>query len=284
MDTGTVVGVDVGYSAASRTTSFCRLDWDRLVVSFEFALVGVVETERRETLSSLISSSPVLGIALDGPLTRSLRLIRHYRSAEALLSTGVFQKRGKPGQTSVPVGQELHRHATQLANIALDSAEIADASHSDAIHQRRIVEAFPNMFLAALIDESNLPVLARNATDRYWELLVRSGRLETFIHAILPGRRPRQPLDTVTNHDHRASLVCALTALCVSSDRHVAAGDAEDGDIMLPPDEFWGKALGNVCAWPAAALRTNLPKVRTSPSNHPNHRNARITRARGAWD
>jgi hypothetical protein len=43
--------------------------------------------------------------------------------------------------------------------------------------------------------------------------------------------------ERITNHDDRASLVCALTALCVAGGDYVAVGD-HDGWIILPPRRF----------------------------------------------
>src|SRR5207253_396107 len=93
--------------------------------------------QRRSALKEVIEVNPLLGVAIDGPLTHGLRLIPHYRVADALLSRGAFQKRGKPGQTSSPVGQQLHRHATDLANLALQLALIAPSTHVEPIHSKR---------------------------------------------------------------------------------------------------------------------------------------------------
>ena len=39
----------------------------------------------------------------------------------------------------------------------------------------------------------------------------------------------------VKNHDDRAALVCALTALCVAARQFTAVGDDDYGWIILPP-------------------------------------------------
>lgn len=44
-------------------------------------------------------------------------------------------------------------------------------------------------------------------------------------------------LAAVTNHDDRAALVCALSALAVVAGDFVAVGD-DDGWIILPPRAF----------------------------------------------
>ena len=123
METGAVLGIDVGFSERRDTTCLCLFEWSEALVKLRFKKVGTCADARSAALISLIQNPIHLAaVAIDGPLTRGLRIVPHYRSAEALLSRGVFQKRGKPGQTSSPTGQTLHWHATQLANIVLSEA------------------------------------------------------------------------------------------------------------------------------------------------------------------
>jgi hypothetical protein len=232
---GVVLGVDVGFSPTSRSTCFCTLAWDRSNAHLRFCLTTTCPTEMRAALDTLVNDRRVAGVALDGPLAKGLRLISHYRAAEAILSRGVLQKRGKPGQTSAPVGQKLHAHASELAALVVQRVRVDPATHCDAIFRNRVVEAFPNIYLAALVDEVRLSPLARNASDVYWCSLVHtSNKLVHHVRQLLPGRRLDFDLASISNHDHRAGVICALTALSVALDRHVAVGDALDGDIMLP--------------------------------------------------
>jgi hypothetical protein len=166
-DTGTVLGIDVGYSPRSATTCFCTLDWDACSIALQYLLTASDVTARGKALASLVQDRTLLAVALDGPLTHGLHLVNHYRSAEAVLSRGVLQHRGKPGQTSSPVGRQLHIHATSLARTVLDTTSVSPSSHWQPIHDRRIVEAFPNLFLGALVREGDLPLITRNASDRY---------------------------------------------------------------------------------------------------------------------
>jgi len=113
METGAVLGIDVGFSERRATTCLCLLEWSDNLVRLAFRKVGTDAHARSAALTSLIRKSMHLAaVAIDGPLTRGLRIVPHYRVADALLSHGVFQKRGKPGQTSSPIGQKLHQHAT----------------------------------------------------------------------------------------------------------------------------------------------------------------------------
>lgn len=64
-----------------------------------------------------------------------------------------------------------------------------------------------------------------------------AGILHKLADHCLPGRLLVQQPSTVTNHDDRAALVCALTALCVAAGDFLAVGDV-DGWIILPPRAF----------------------------------------------
>ena len=86
-------------------------------------------------------------------------------------------------------------------------------------------------------------VLARGTTAPASHLTA-DGTLQALLAHLLPGR-PAAAFDQVTDHDDRAALVCAPTALCVATGDFTAVGDA-DGWIILPPPSFvrpW--------AWPA---------------------------------
>ena len=217
--TGSVLGIDVGWSPRKKTTCICLLAWDISTARLTFRLVGADGVERRTAVRDLARECGELAaVAIDGPLTSGLRSIRHYRSAEALLSRGTLQRRGKPGQTSSPTGLQLHAHATSLAQLVIEELSIALSSHPQSIHERCVVEAFPNMFMAAIVPEGSLTVLKRDASDRYWDTLVRdSDRLIRLIEHLLPGRRLDYELRECIDHEHRAGVICALTALAVSA-------------------------------------------------------------------
>lgn len=284
LPTGAVLGIDVGFSAKKRTTCFCLLAWDQSTVTVDFRITGSETTERARTIAELCNCRELAAVALDGPLVHDLELVNHYRVAEAILSRGVLQKRGKPGQTSAPTGRQLHSHATSLAKQVLSSVAIAASSHWQPIHERRIVEAFPNLFLAALIDEERLPVLARDASDRYWEVVVKqSDRIDRLIRHLLPTRRIRDTLQECGNHEKRAGVVCALTALCVAAGEHVAVGDPVDGDIMLPPYSTWGVGWHRPDSWLEPVLRANVCTARISQKAHHNHKQGRVATVSGPW-
>ena len=293
--TGAVLGIDVGFAATRPTTCFCLLAWNESQASLNSCITGSAATDRAAAISRLCGGRSLAAVALDGPLVSGLVHARHYRVAEAILSRGVLQKRGKPGQTSAPTGQQLHAHATALAKQALDLARIEPASHWEPIHEKRIVEAFPNIFLAALIDEDRLPALARDASDRYWEVVVQPGapnsregtarpsRLEQLFRHLLPERDLRADLTQCGNHETRAGVICALTALCVAAGEHVAVGDIIDGDIMLPPRATWGRSPVEAGPWLEPVLRANVRAARVARRAHPNHMQGRVATAAGLW-
>ena len=231
----------MGFSEKRRTTCFCLLQWKPDVAHITFMRTTSDAGKRRAALIELLGSDRrVEAVAIDGPLGPSLCALTEYRSAEALLSQGAMQKRGKPGQTSSPTGQLLHRHASALAGLALELADVADATHTEAIHPKRLVEAFPNAFLAAMMDEGHFIDLARNASDVFWRRLLESGALEALFERLLPHRRAIPELRHVTDHEERAGIVCVLTALSVARSSFVSVGDPLCGDIILPPLAAWG--------------------------------------------
>lgn len=276
IEQGAVLGIDVGFSTRRETTCLCLLRWNVDSITFSFRKVGVDTAARARVFDTVLTGQGHIdAVAIDGPLTRGLRRVPHYRSADALLSRGVFQKRGKPGQTSSPTGQQLHHHATLLAEMILErdqtgSVVISRASHIEPIHDTTIVEAFPNQFLAVLIHESDLPPLRRDASDRYWEVLVKSNGLRVLLSCLLPFRTLSNDLDRIQDHDQRAAAVCALTGLTVVAGLAVGVGDPEDGDIFLPPTALWGGSQSRQQPWAEAALRTN------GASLVPAHRLARV--------
>lgn len=281
---GSVLGIDVGFSARAASTVSCLLTWDTDTAQFRLTKARTDSASRRHSLTSLLESvepsgpRQILAVAIDGPLTHGLVMVREYRTAEALLSQGMFQKRGKPGQTSSPTGLLLHEHATRLARLLLELetegvCSIAPASHIEPIHHKALVEAFPSQFLAALVSEETLPRLHRDASDRYWEACHASHRLVGLLDGLLPGREIHGPFRVCADHDERAAIVCALTALCVAAGHAVGVGDSDFGDIILPPRSAWGRSATSDERWMERALNESLAKVRR---RHPHGLAARI--------
>ena len=287
------LGIDVGYSKNRRSTGLCLLEVTPTSVRWTCVNTGTTESLRLMDLRDLVPrGTRLLGVGIDGPLTPCLRVVPHYRSSDALLTRGVFSKRGKPGATSTPSGQQLHLHATRLAELVLQLQDeghltLAPGTHPNPVHPSRVLEVFPNAFLSVLLPDAafcNLS-LNRNASDVFWMVAVREEPyLESLFKALAPGREFATPLESVTDHDHRAALLCALAVLCADQNRYVLSGDPVDGDIILPPHEFWGAGPTGIAEpWAETALRKSVKAVRQNPKKFPNHEKARVLRNGAPW-
>lgn len=287
------LGIDVGYSKNRRSTGLCLLEVAPTTIRWRCVNTGTAESQRLKDLRDIVpAGARLLGVGIDGPLTPGLRVVPHYRSSDALLTRGVFAKRGKPGATSAPSGQQLHWNATLLAKLVLRlQAEgrftLAPSTHPDPVHSSRILEVFPNAFLSVLLPDAAFHGLSlnRNASDVFWEVAVREETyLERLVRALAPARRFEDPLNYVTDHDHRAALLCALAVLCAAQDKYVLSGDPVDGDIILPPHEFWGAGpAGTSEPWAQSALIHSVKAVRLNSKKFPNHEKARVLRNGAPW-
>lgn len=261
--TGSVVGIDVGYSDDEATTGFCQLDWTESEVTWAMRNTKRSLTDREKALAALNSRQRrIRAVAVDGPLVPNLAKCTRYRAAEAILSQGVLQKRGKPGQTNAGSGPQLHAEATELAKLALHVLQVDEATHAGRICGPAIVEAFPNMFLGTLCDESNYPQAPgkkRKWTDTLFPLQDVSAKLRMLVATLLPGREVRSPWG-LTDHEEIAALTCALTALCVAADHFTAVGDDRDGYIFLAPS--WAMGVG----WPVRLEECRVACLRDFPS------------------
>jgi hypothetical protein len=251
---GSVLGIDVGYSPTRKSSAVCRLNWDDRRVSWSIQRFRAIDDERRHAIIGTIDSNRLEAAAFDGPLRRDLSEIGVYRVAERLLTRGLRIMIGKPGQSSAPVGKLLNLHANHCARIVLETGLLGEARHSVRIHRSAIVEAFPSSFLGVMIKEpKTLAVRRGDRSDRFFVHLTQSGTLERLIHHCLPGRAMAGDLTVVRNHDDRAALVCAVTALCVACGSYSAVGD-DNGWIILPPAAF-------IEPWAVELLRRNQAEL-----------------------
>ena len=233
--TGAVLGIDVGCSAVRRSSAVCRIDWNGHEATWRVERFCAVEPERIETIVSVAGDGLLACAAFDGPLRCGFNGIGRYRTAERMLTRSLARKIGKPGASSAPVGRLLNAHANACASAVLRHCNLAPASHTVRIDQRAVVEAFPSSFLGVMIDEpSALATRRHNRSDRFFLRWCERRTFDRLVDHLLPGRGlARTPTD-LTDHDERAALVCALTALCVAADDYTAVGD-DDGWIILPP-------------------------------------------------
>ena len=237
--TGSVLGIDVGWSTSRRSSAVCRLSWDRDETKWEIRRFRAIDEERRSAILNVADGHALSAVAIDGPLAPGFELVGRYRSAERLLSRGEIQRRiGKPGQSSSSNGKKLNEQANLAARIMAntEACRIEEAAHSVRINRLAIVEAFPTAFLGVMIERPEETAdRPRAKSDRYYGHLTKEQHLDRLLESLLPGRRLARNLSTITNHDDRAAMVCALTALCVAVGDFAAVGDSTDGWIVLPP-------------------------------------------------
>lgn len=240
---GQVLGIDVGYSKKKLTTAACVLRWDEAEVTFDRpARTGASENFKK--LKELVKGLSLQAVAIDGPLRQGLALGENYRLAERGLTLG-FRSIGKPGQSSTPVGKQLHLGAVADAKLVLAHAgRIDDAGHDARIHEKAIAEAFPTSFAGVLLPGK--PPQRGERSDVYFDHLLgpdtsepprpEKNLLSALLCSLLPGRTiPTRQIAALSDHEERAAFLCALTALCVRARQYVAVGDNEDGYIILPP-------------------------------------------------
>jgi len=238
LNSGGVIGVDVGWSAVQRSSAICRLDWSANAVSWKILRFRATEPERGQAIRKIAAGDPVMGAAFDGPLRRGLDIIGRYRTAERMLTRRLQPLIGKPGQSSSANGKMLNRHANECVRHLIVSVEVSPASHDVPIDDKAVLEAFPTSFLGMMIENpERLTVQRGKRSDVFYQHLASIGVLDDLLRYCLPGQRASQDFALVSDHDDRAAVVCALTALCVATGDFVAVGD-EDGWIILPPRRF----------------------------------------------
>jgi predicted RNase H-like nuclease len=259
---GAVLGIDVGWSSKKPTTGLCLIAWSNQEIDVRCCQARANENDRLEKLNQLTEGRKLLCVGIDGSMIPELRITTKYRAAEAFLSRGKFQKRGKPGPTNGKLGQILHKQATELAKLAIATQDIVPASYPYGLYTKAVVEVFPNAFLAVLHPDNGFP--PKQQVKRRWTdiLFPRvKPKIAQLLRTLLPERRFN--LDKIQGHEVIASFLCALAALCVAFGRCVAVGDRSLGYIVLPPLELWGISTTGSSKWARDTLRDNWTSVRT---------------------
>ena len=242
---GSVLGIDVGWSLRQRSSAICRLEWTDSWISWTVEHFTAVLEVRQAAVRRLAGSHSLLAVALDGPLRGDLAVIDRYREAERALSAKAIASRiSQPGSSRSPVGRLLNHHTNEFAQLVLAHAAIAEARHRHAIHPRAIVEAFPTSFLGLMIENPEKGE-RQQRSDRYFEAATASGVLARLLGEFLPNRSLKQDIGALRHHDDRSAFVCAVTALCVAADDYTTVGDS-NGWIILPPVRWlapWARPL-----------------------------------------
>jgi hypothetical protein len=245
-----VAGIDVGYSTKRRSSAVCLMTWDEESVDWEIRRYRATDSERLETIRSLLGDRLLQAIAFDGPLRKGFDLIRRYRAAERILTISFGSRIGKPGQSNSPVGIRLNKEANNCVKVVRSIADIAPSSSLIRIADECILEAFPSSFLGLMIAKpESVGAVRKNRSDKFFEVLSGDGTILRLLGRLLPHRRTVKDLSEIKNHDDRASFVCAITALSFAIGDYCAVGD-ENGWIILPPRIF-------VQPWAHDLLRKN---------------------------
>ena len=127
-----------------------------------------------------------------------------------------------------------------------------------------IVAAFPNAFLAVLVDDADFPARparARQWTDHLFKLPAVQRALEIQVHDLTETTSSAGRIGAVRGHDRIASFVCALTALSAARRDYVAVGDRGLGHIFLSPTRYWGRSRQSDQPWALDQLQQNLIRV-----------------------
>jgi hypothetical protein len=257
-----LLGIDVGFSERKNTTGIASY---RFGHEASLHCVGSLAEHRANVLRD---GSLYHAIAIDGPIVPVSEGPRQIvRLCERVLSRGMFGKRCKPGFSHFGTGLKLRQAATTIA------FEMPLQKLTASVP---VVEAFPNAFLGVMLDDcayremGRIPrgkksdvffkrAVADRAFDRLFDCLQWDGMsLNAQIAALAKAT-------TRISHEHRAAIVCMLTAACALSTRAEMIGDQIGGHICLPPLDVWAdwakRELEAQCSqtWGSRAIQQARP-------------------------
>jgi hypothetical protein len=234
-----LMGVDVGFSTTRATTGIACLDGDHLCVAR-------AKTEWESRRARIPGGFQPTLIALDGPLLPqgNDELIR--RPCELIFSHSPFHNRCKPGLSHCGWGLELRRASARACVQFSRVLAYAGSEKQKALVRRDgpLVEAFPNAFLGVLMPEEELlsaPKMKRGQRfDWLYERVVRTGRLEHALSkALILPDKVWHHLNSETDHEVRAALICLLTAALAVQGAAAVIGETTGGWFWLPPRSLW---------------------------------------------
>jgi predicted nuclease with RNAse H fold len=230
------LGIDVGFSERRNTTGIASY---RSGHEISLHCVGSLAEHRAAVLCD---GSLYHAIAIDGPIVPvSKRPTQIVRLCERVLSRGMFGQRCKPGFSHFGTGLRLRQAATTIA------LEMPFQRWTASVP---VVEAFPNAFLGVMLNDrayremGHIPrgkksdmFFRRAVADRVFDRLFQylqwdSRHLSAQIAALTEAT-------TRISHEHRAAVVCVMTAACALSTKAKMIGDDIGGHICLPPLDVW---------------------------------------------
>lgn len=249
-----LIGLDIGWSARSRTNAIAQIRGGELRVK------RLNVAERDEELSAI---REVDVIAIDAPIVPASCTPVTPRRVEQLLSRGIFQRRCKPGASHVSgTGHLLREHGRRAAAAVAEAATWSSAPpFPTVIPQSGIVEAFPNAFLGVALPDTAYSARPAGRGSKFDWLYDQWIAHDLFSPVVM---RCGLPLDLTTrlhderDHEHRAALVCLLTAAFAAAGDAVAIGDEDGGYFFLPPRDLWAewarRELSESAAFPTSSI------------------------------
>jgi hypothetical protein len=232
----TLAGIDVGLTLVTPTSGVCRTGQAGFVLDHVYS--------DRYSREAALGTSTFDVLAVDGPVLPGSQLNYAPRICEKIFVWNPFQTRCKPGESQVPgSGRALRRGGCDTAwqwHREVSGAALS-APFPRVWPDKNIVEAFPNGFLGVLLPIGAVGRLRRgDKFDALYDACGAQGMWAT-LSAILKWTDPKlfESLPVTTDHDERAALVCALTALCVWKGRYVAVGEPQGGYLFFPPWSLW---------------------------------------------
>jgi predicted nuclease with RNAse H fold len=232
-----LLGMDVGFSEARRTTAFAWRIGGRIGV----AVSGTSWESRRAVLPEHRRFEVA---ALDGPLVPSSDQTAA-RACEAVLYRRPFWNRCRPGLSHYGRGMDLRRAGADAAvQIAAVVSPTGLGRGPEVMPGVPVVEAFPNAFLGVMLPKkayasSGRPA-RRSKSDWLYERALEGGALaRVLLHLGWNDPETRARVETETHHERRAALVCLLTAGLAHMGNATIVGDPAGGWLWLPPIAMW---------------------------------------------
>jgi hypothetical protein len=153
----------------------------------------------------------------------------------------MFGQRCKPGFSHFGTGLQLRQAATTIALEMPFQKRTANVP---------IVEAFPNAFLGVMLDDCAYREMGRiprgKKSDVFFKRAVADRAFDRLFHclqwdSLRLSAQIAALAETTTrvSHEHRAAIVCVMTAACALSTKAKMIGDDIGGHICLPPIDVW---------------------------------------------
>lgn len=233
-----IAGIDVGLTLLDPTSGVCRS--------------GPSGDVFGHTFCDYLSRTSVLGrgrrysvLAVDAPLLPQGILHYEARACEKTFVWGLFQRRCKPGESHVPgTGQSLRRAGAETAHTFRSDVDIVELACPFPRIQvpLNIVEAFPNAFLGVCLQDGSFTATPGRGGKFDWlyDESVGQGVFHRLQSALAwPSDEFWRQSTSNDDHDERAAIVCAMTAIAVLRGQYVAVGEPLGGYFFLPPWDLW---------------------------------------------